>query len=78
MVRTRVTNTRKLTFEDAVEVHKMKASGILQTRIASYFNVHSTRIAEIIAGTVHPGSKELAFRKNCSVGSEKANSSPLI
>ncbi len=56
--------SHRLTFEEAVEVHKMIATGMLQSRIAAHFDVNSGRIAEVNTGKLHPGSREVAFGRS--------------
>ena len=55
--------SHRLTFEEAVEVHKMIRVGIIQSRIAAHFDVNGGRIAEVNTGKLHPGSFEVAFGK---------------
>lgn len=50
-----------LSFAEAVEVHRMIAAGMLQSRIAAHFDVNSGRISEVNTGKLHPGSYEAAF-----------------
>lgn len=52
--------SHKLTFEDAVEVWKRYWAGEYQNRIAAFFDVNSGRVNEVIKGTRHPGSKQVA------------------
>jgi predicted XRE-type DNA-binding protein len=54
--------SKLLTFEDAVEVHRMIASGMIQSRIAAHFDVNGGRISEVNTGKLHPGSYEAAFQ----------------
>lgn len=51
----------KLTFEEAVEVHKLIQQGWLQSRIAAKFDTNSGRISEVNTGKRHPGSREVAL-----------------
>lgn len=55
--------SHRLTFSEAVEVHKMIRDGIIQSRIAAHFDVNGGRIAEVNTGKLHPGSYEVAFGK---------------
>lgn len=50
--------SRRLTFEDAVEVHHLLAAGEIQSRIAAMFDVNQGRIADVKKGRLHPGSRE--------------------
>ena len=52
-----------LTFDEAVEVHKMIRAGVIQSRIAAHFDVNGGRISEVNKGLLHPGSYEAAFGK---------------
>ena len=55
--------SRVLTFEEAVEIHKMIAAGVIQSRIAAHFDVNGGRISEVNTGKLHPGSFQAAFGK---------------
>jgi aromatic ring-cleaving dioxygenase len=58
--------SRELTFEEAVEVHKMIDAGIIQSRIAAHFDVNGGRISEVNTGKRHKGSYEVAFKKKAA------------
>ncbi|WP_336055222.1 hypothetical protein [Nitratireductor sp. CH_MIT9313-5] len=53
----------RLTFEDAVEVHRMLWEGWLQSRIAAHFDVNPGRISEVKHGTLHERSYQEAKRR---------------
>lgn len=55
--------SRKLTFEEAVEVHRLLMDGWLQSRIAAHFDTNGGRISEINTGKKHPGSFGEALRR---------------
>ena len=57
------TLSHRLTFDEAVEVHKMIRDGIIQSRIAAHFDVNGGHTAEVNTGKLHPGSYEVAFGK---------------
>ena len=52
----------RLTFEDAVEVWIRYWAGEFQNRIVDHFDVNSARVNEVIKGTRHPGSEQVADR----------------
>ncbi len=51
----------RLTFEQAIEVHRRLLRGEFVNRIAAHFDVNPGRIAEIKKGELHPGSREAAL-----------------
>ena len=51
----------RLTFEQAVEVHRRLRLGEFVNRIAAHFDVNPGRISEIKKGILHPGSREAAL-----------------
>lgn len=57
-------NTRRpsyrLTFDDAVEVWKLRWAGEIISRIAGRFDVNMARVHEVLSGTRHPGSEQVA------------------
>jgi hypothetical protein len=53
--------SRRLTFDDAVEVWKRHSSGEFQNRIASSFDVNPGRVNEILKERKHHGSREKAL-----------------
>ncbi len=55
--------SRKLTFEDAVQIHILHDRGAIQHRLAAHFEVNPARIAEVLRGDLHPGSREEATRR---------------
>lgn len=56
------TPSRRLTFEDAVAIHRRIFNREFQNRIAADYDVNPGRIAEIKSGALHPGSLEVALR----------------
>lgn len=52
-----------LTFEDAIEIHRMLAEGWFQNRIAAQFDVNPGRISEVKHGAIHAGSFSEAVRR---------------
>ena len=50
----------KLTFDDAVMIHKRLWRGELQSRIAADYDVNGGRISEVNTGKLHPGSADEA------------------
>lgn len=50
--------SRPLTFEDAIEVHRLKDAGYIQSKIAAIFDTNQGRISEILNGARQPGSRE--------------------
>lgn len=55
--------SRKLTFEDAIQVHLMLMKGELQSRVAAKFDTNGGRISEINTGKRHAGSRDEAMRR---------------
>jgi len=55
--------SRKLTFDEAVEVHLLLMDGWLQSRIAAKFDTNSGRISEINTGKRHLGSYAEAVKR---------------
>lgn len=53
----------RLTFEDAVNVWMRFWEGEFQNRIAASYDANPARVAEVIKGTRHPGSREEAMRR---------------
>ncbi len=54
--------SRRLTFEDAVEIWIRHWSGEFQNRIAAHFDVNPGRVNEVLKGQRHPGSEGVADR----------------
>lgn len=54
------TPSRRLTFEDAVQVWLIYWKGEFQNRIAALFDCNPARISEVIKGKLHPGSEQVA------------------
>ncbi len=55
--------SRRLTFEDAVQVHLLLMEGVFQSRIAARFDTNSGRVSEIKTGKRHPGSLKEALKR---------------
>lgn len=53
----------RLTFEDAVEIHRLLRQGEFQHRIAARFGVNAGRIAEVKKGEKFPESLDVALGK---------------
>ncbi len=54
--------SRKLVFDDAVEVWRRRRRGHLQHHIAAHLGVNQGRISEILTGKLHPKSRDAAMR----------------
>lgn len=52
--------SRRLSFDDAVEVWIKRWEGWYQHRIAASFDVNSGRINEVLKGQLHQGSYDVA------------------
>ena len=52
--------SRRLSFDDAVEIHRRIRRGEFVNRIAAHFDVNPGRVSEIKKGVLHPGSREAA------------------
>lgn len=52
--------SRRLSFDDAVEIHRRLRRGEFVNRIAAHFDVNPGRVSEIKKGVRHPGSREAA------------------
>lgn len=50
--------SRKLTFQDAIEIWKRHSTGEFQNRIAAHFDVNPGRVNEVIKGKRFPGSEQ--------------------
>lgn len=53
--------SRRLTNNDAIQIHKLIRKGWLQSRIAAEFDVNSGRISEINTGKRFPHSRRMSF-----------------
>ncbi|MDQ6438141.1 hypothetical protein RB623_29155 [Mesorhizobium sp. LHD-90] len=51
-----------LTFDDAVQVWKLRRQGWFQHRIAARFDVNPGRISDVLKERKHPGSRAVAER----------------
>lgn len=56
--------SKKLTFKNAAEVHRLAASGMSQSAIARMMNVNQSTISRIIAGIRRPSALR-AYAKEC-------------
>jgi hypothetical protein len=54
--------SRRLSFDDAVEIHRRLKRGEFVNRIAAHFDVNPGRVSEIRKGALHPGSREVALK----------------
>lgn len=54
--------SRRLTFEDAVEIWRRVLAGEYQHRIAAALDVNPGRVNEVIKGHKFPGSREMALQ----------------
>lgn len=55
-----------LTFEDAVEIWLRHWNGEFQNRIAASYDVNPGRVNEVLKGTRHPGSRDVARLKRAA------------
>lgn len=55
-------SSKTLTFEDAVEVWRLRRQGWFQHRIAAQFDVNQGRVNDVLKERVHAGSREAASR----------------
>lgn len=53
--------SHRLTFEDAIDVHRRLRRGEFVHRIAAHFDVNPGRVAEVKRGVLHPGSLDAAI-----------------
>jgi hypothetical protein len=53
--------SRKLSFEDAVQIWVRHWNGEFQNRIAASYDVNPGRVNEILKERIHVGSKHIAF-----------------
>lgn len=54
--------TPHVTWDDAVEMHRLRERGFVQHAIAARFGVNQGRVSEVLRGRRHPGSRESALR----------------
>lgn len=54
--------SRRLTLEDAMEIHRRRWLGEAQHVLAAAFGVNPGRISEVLKGTLHPKAKTLALQ----------------
>ena len=54
------TPSRRLTFEDAVQVWLIYWKGEFQNRIAARFDCNPARISEVLKGKLHPVGEQVA------------------
>ena len=55
-------SSRRLTFEDAIEIIRRRWLGESQHGLAAAFGVNPGRIAEVLSGKLHPGAADFAER----------------
>ena len=53
----------RLTYEEAVEVHRRLMAGEIYSRIAASYDVNQGRIADVKFGRLHPTSRDEAVRR---------------
>lgn len=53
--------SRRLSFEDAIEIHRRLRRGEFVNRVAAHFDVNPGRITEVKKGIKHPGSLDAAI-----------------
>ena len=53
--------SKRLSFDDAIQVWKRYRGGEFQNRIAADFDVNPGRVNEVLKGNRHPGSREASF-----------------
>lgn len=58
--------SRKLTFDDAIQVWIRHWGGEFQNRIAASYDVNPGRVNEVIKQRIHVGSKEAAMNAKTS------------
>ena len=51
----------RLTFEDAMSVHVLRAQGTIFSELTRLFGANPARFHEILCGALHPGSWEAAI-----------------
>ncbi len=56
-------SSHRLTFEEAVEVHRRLMDGEMYSRIAATYDVNQGRIADVKFGRLHPTSYDEAVRR---------------
>jgi hypothetical protein len=56
----------RLTFDDAVDVWLRHWNGEYQDRIAASYDVNPGRVNEVIKGSRHPGSRDVAAKRRQS------------
>ena len=54
--------SHRLTFNEAVQIHKRIWTGEIYRRIAPDYDVNIGHISEVNTGKLHPGSREVAMR----------------
>ncbi len=53
--------SRRLTFDDAVQIWRRASQGEFQNRIAADFDCNPGRVNDVLKGRKHKGSREVAF-----------------
>lgn len=56
--------SRRLTLQDAIEIHLRRALGEAQHVLAAAFGVNPGRINEVLSGKLFPEAKRIALGKN--------------
>ncbi|BAQ45879.1 MULTISPECIES: hypothetical protein [Methylobacterium] len=56
-------SSHRLTFEEAVDVHRRLWRGEMYSRIAATYDVNQGRIADVKFGRLHPTSYDEAVRR---------------
>jgi hypothetical protein len=52
-----------MTFEDAMTVHVLRAGGCIYSELSALFERHTSRVVQVLNGTLQPGSWETALDK---------------
>ena len=53
----------RLTFEDAMSVHVLRAHGVIFSELTRIFGANPARFHEILCGNLHPGSWDAAVER---------------
>ena len=53
----------RLTFEDAMAVHVLRAQGVIFSELTRIFGANPARFHEILCGNLHPGSWDAAVER---------------
>lgn len=63
MLKPNQSSSHRLTFEEAVDVHRRLWRGEMYSRIAAAYDVNQGRIADVKFGRLHPTSYDEAVRR---------------